>query len=108
VIAFARRAGVFALIVAAGIFFIDIQLSRYGNELVLRSFRDIFLFFDIRMTEPWDFGLLPESLIWTLLWNPLLSLSASVFFSLVGLVLLAVGRKAPKLNRGDLFGSGTE
>ena len=107
-IAFARRTGVFALIVAAGIFFIDVQLSRYEHELVLRSFRDIFLFFDVRMTEPWDFGLLPESLIWTLLWDPLLSLSASVFFGVLGLVLLAVGRKAPKLNRGDPFGSVSE
>jgi hypothetical protein len=98
-----RLFGALFLILAAGISLIDVQLSRYEHELVLRSFRDLFVLFDIRATEPWDFGLLPDALLWKLFWDPLLSVPASIFFGMIGLLLLASGRKVPQLTKRNLF-----
>ena len=107
-IGLARSIGVAALVLAGGIFFIDVQLSRYEHEIVFRSFRDILHFFAIPMTEAWDFELLPDSLLWTLFWDPLLSVPVSPFLTLLGLLLLAVGLKAPTLTKRNLFGPESE
>ncbi len=104
----ARSVGVVALILAGGTFFIDIQLSRYEHGIVLRSFRDIFEFFGIRSTEAWNFGLMPESPLWTLIGDPLLSTPVTPFLILLGILLLAVGLKAPKLTQRNLFRSESE